>query len=116
MSDSLKNIEIALRDFATARDWHQFHTPKNLILALVGEVGELAELYRWHDGSELVPGAASEEMADVLIFLVRLADVTGVDLIAATNKKVLQNAENYPVDKSRGNAIKRKGGEAVNND
>ena len=104
----------ALRDFADERDWTQFHSPKNLVMALTGEVGELSEIFQWmtEDASRSasadpkVARAVREEIADVLLYLVRLAAVLGVDLDAAAREKLALNAEKYPVDRSRGNSKK----------
>ena len=99
----------AQREFAAARHWQPFHTPRNLMLALTGEVGELAEIFQWKTDAEAANLAASpadythlqEELADVLMYLVRLADVTGVDLNAAVADKLQKNARKYPADSSR---------------
>lgn len=104
----------ALDTFATERDWHQFHSPKNLVMALSGEVGELTEIFQWmsEDASKAAgrsPATATkvrEELADVLLYLVRLADVLGVDLNDAASKKLQLNAQKYPVDKARGSSKK----------
>jgi dCTP diphosphatase len=104
----------ALAEFARDRDWDQFHSPKNLVMALTGEVGELAEVFQWmtEDASK---GAATnprttlairDELADVLLYLVRLADVLGVDLNEAAQAKIRTNATKYPVDKARGSSAK----------
>ena len=101
-----------LRNFAAARDWDQFHSPKNLAMALAGEAGELLETFQWlteEQSRRPTPealDAASEEIADVLLYLVRLSDKLGIDPIAAANAKLLANAQKYPVDKARGNARK----------
>jgi dCTP diphosphatase len=79
------------------RDWAQFHDPKSLILALVGEVGELA-------GAEPLLTRADEEMADVLLYLVRLADVLGLDLAVTARAKLARAGERFPVDDVRGEA------------
>ena len=104
----------ALRAFADERDWAQFHSPKNLVMALTGEVGELTEIFQWmtEEASRTataeprVAAAVREEIADVLLYLVRLASVLGVDLDAAVREKLARNAEKYPVDRSRGNSRK----------
>ena len=110
---SLEDLRRRLEDFAHARDWEQFHTPRNLVLALVGEVGELAELVQWRSDADLLreahgqaSGPFRSELADILIYLVRLADVLGVDLEAAARDKVDSNERRYPVDRSRGSARK----------
>ena len=112
MNDSLTDIRLRLAAFAQERDWDQFHTPKNLAMALSVEVAELVEHYQW-----LPTGADAEldeakrtgirhELADVLMYLVRLADKSGVDLHAAVLEKMVLNAEKYPVDQVRGDARK----------
>lgn len=101
-----------LRDFAAARDWDQFHSPKNLAMALAGEAGELLENFQWlteeqsRDPAPEVLAAASEEIADVLLYLVRLSDKLGIDPVAAAHSKMLANAQKYPVEKARGTARK----------
>ena len=104
----LYQIQSKLELFANERDWDQFHSVRNLALALVGEVGELAELFQWIDDSKvsafLDEGGrkrVGEEIADVLFYLVRLADKAGVDLDQAVVEKLTSNTVRYPVDKSR---------------
>ncbi|MCD8516693.1 MAG: nucleotide pyrophosphohydrolase [Burkholderiaceae bacterium] len=100
----------ALEAFATERDWAQFHSPKNLVMALTGEVGELNELFQWlteHQSKELVDdpkakGRVAEELADVLFYLVRTASVMGIDLNEAAVDKLALNEEKYPAEKARG--------------
>jgi NTP pyrophosphatase (non-canonical NTP hydrolase) len=101
-----------LREFAAERDWDQFHSPKNLAMALAGEAGELLENFQWlteeqsrRPSPELL-AAASEEIADVLLYLVRLSDKLGIDPVAAAHAKMVANARKYPVDKARGTARK----------
>lgn len=101
-----------LRQFAEERDWEQFHSPKNLAMALSVEVAEIMEILQWISGEESRNlsnediGSLSEEIGDVAIYLIRLADVLGVDLIESAEKKLLINGEKYPVEKARGNAKK----------
>jgi len=103
-------LQAEVRAFAEARDWTQFHSPKNLAMALTGEVGELVEIFQWmteaeSHGTNEDPSLArsvQEELADVLIYLVRLADVLGVDLDSAVRSKLALNARRYPPDKARG--------------
>ncbi len=99
--------------FAQDRDWDQFHSVRNLILALVGEVGELSEIVQWVSDDkidELLKSGGRErlaqELADVLIYLVRVADKSGVDLANAVSEKLAENDAKYPRDKARGNAKK----------
>ena len=92
----------ALREFAAARAWGGYHTPKNLAMALIVEAAELVEHFQWATPEEscaLPPEKAAEvqdEVADVLIYLVELADVLGIDLIAAAHAKIAKNALKYP--------------------
>ena len=104
----------ALRKFADERDWEQFHTPKNLVMALTGEAGELAEVFQWltpaESASVMDDAAAAErvrdELADIYGYLLRLADVLGVSLDEALQQKMEKNAARYTIDASRGNARK----------
>jgi dCTP diphosphatase len=108
------DLTARLRTFARERDWEQFHEPRSLLLALVGEVGELAELFQWRtdeDIRELVAGRESrrpveDELADINIYLVRLADVLGVDLDGAIEAKLAANEAKYPVERAKGSAAK----------
>ena len=112
MSDALHQLRDELRAFAAERDWDPFHSPKNLAAALSVEAAELLEHFQWltEDASRnLAPearAAVAEEMADVLLYLVRLADKLDVDLGAAARAKIARNAEKYPVDRSRGSSRK----------
>ena len=111
-SKNLSELREALASFAQDRDWDQFHSVKNLILALVGEVGELSEIFQWLDEKQISNlseedlDRAKEELADVFLYLIRLSDKLDIDLIEAANSKLLLNAEKYPVDASKGNAVK----------
>lgn len=103
----LEDLRRELADFARERDWQQFHTPRNLLLALVSEVGELADLVRWRgDREPAIPDdlrrAWEDELADTLILLVRLADCSGVDLTAACARKLAEVGRRYPVEAFRG--------------
>lgn len=110
MDDSVDRLALALRQFADERDWGQFHSPKNLASALIVEAGELLEHFQWlgdEQSRQLPPerlAAVGAEMADVLLYLVRLADVLGVDLIAAAQAKMALNATRYPVERVRGSS------------
>ena len=111
-SDALHELRDAMRQFAAERAWEPFHTPKNLAMALCGEAGELIEHFQWltpEQSAALAAPAREEvalEMADVLLYLVRLADVLDIDLAAAARRKIAINAERYPVDRARGRADK----------
>ena len=110
--DNLITLRNSIRDFAKARDWEQFHTPKNLIMALSVETAELMEHFQWltqAQSQQLDAEAKTEiahEIADVLIYLTRLADVLGIDPLRAAFDKIQINAAKYPVEKSRGNNTK----------
>lgn len=108
----LDGLRDQLRAFSAARDWEQFHSPKNLAMALTAEAGELLEIFQWLTEAQSrgldagAHGKAGEEIADVLLYLVRLADQLGIDPVAAAQRKLLDNERKYPADKARGNAKK----------
>jgi dCTP diphosphatase len=104
---NLEDIRHEVAAFAAERAWEQFHSPRNLLLALVGEVGEAAEILRWQgDAAETIPPDKrddwADELADVLTLLVRLADRSGVDLTAAFATKLEKARLKYPVDLFKG--------------
>ncbi|MEO8489239.1 nucleotide pyrophosphohydrolase [Pseudomonas sp.] len=111
---NVENLSIGLQHFADERDWHQFHSPKNLLMALTGEVGELCEIFQWMSEADSVAAAkrpetaqaVKDELADVLMYLVRLASVLGVDLNEATKSKLALNGLKYPVDKAKSSSKK----------
>jgi len=108
----LAELTRLIREFSTERDWEQFHDPKSLILALIGEVGELAELFQWIPADDAVARFAEparqqrvgEEIADVLIYLLRLADVVGVEVADATRAKLRNSHGRFAVEKVLGRA------------
>ena len=108
----LGELRDRLRVFVAERDWEQFHSPKNLAMALSVEASELVELFQWLTEEqsaapdERLRRRAAEELADVLWFLVRIADVLDVDLLAAAEAKLGRNAEKYPAERVRGQARK----------
>jgi NTP pyrophosphatase (non-canonical NTP hydrolase) len=108
----LDQLRDALRAFTAAREWHPFHSPKNLAMALSVEAAELLEVFQWmteSDSRMLAPdakAAASDEIADVLLYLILLADQLGIDPLAAAERKMASNAEKYPVEKARGTSRK----------
>jgi len=110
--DRLKSLQHTVAQFALDRDWDQFHSPKNLCMALSGEVGELIEHFQWltpEQSAQLSDKKRAEvtsEMADVYIYLIRLAQKLDVDLIEAAFEKVAVNAKKYPADQVRGSAKK----------
>ena len=107
--NDVENLRNQLRTFASERDWDQFHSPKNLAAALAVEAAELLEHFQWlteAESQQLAPEALAgvrAEVADVLLYLIRICDKLGIDLIAAANAKIVLNAEKYPVDKAHGN-------------
>ncbi|MBF8669715.1 hypothetical protein D3C76_803130 [compost metagenome] len=111
---NVEHIQQQLRVFAQERDWEQFHTPKNLASALAVEASELLEIFQWLTEAQSIAitdderqlRKVEEEMADVTLYLFRLADVLGLDLQAAVDRKLRINAEKYPVEKAHGNAKK----------
>ena len=108
---SIESLTADLREFAVERDWEQFHTPKNLAMAIAGEAGELLAELQWLSGDESLSDAKRlaviSEMADVLIYLCRMADVLEVDLLAAAEDKLLADGQRYAVEDVRGSAEKR---------
>lgn len=112
MNSDLAELRDALRRFAAERDWDQFHSPKNLASALVVEAGELLERFQWLSEEQSRALSAkdkekvAEEMADVFVYLIRLADKLDLDLLEVARDKIARNAEKYPVDKARGNVKK----------
>ncbi|XP_068654800.1 uncharacterized protein [Aristolochia californica] len=101
---SLKGLSRKLEEFAKERDWEKYHSPRNLLLAMVGEVGELSEIFQWK--GEVAKGLPNweesdkehlgEELSDVLLYLIRLADICDIDLGDAAVKKIVKNAMKYP--------------------
>jgi len=110
---NIKTIQKQLADFADERDWDQFHNPKNLAMALSVEASELVEIFQWltpEQAEEIMDSSQSdhvkEEVADVMIYLLRLADKLDIDLESIVNDKIVQNGKKYPVNLSKGNADK----------
>ena len=105
----LAELRERVRAFVSERDWGQFHSPKNLAMALTVEMAELLEVFQWlteEESRKLSPearAAAAEEVADVFIYFLQLTDALGIDPLAAARDKLAKNAAKYPVDKSRGN-------------
>jgi NTP pyrophosphatase (non-canonical NTP hydrolase) len=109
---SLEQLSTAVREFGRERDWHLYHTPKNLTAALIVEAAELLEPFQWltpEQSLNLPPDkreAVRQEMADVLIYLVSLANCLEVDLLKAAEDKLAINAAKYPVEKAKGSCAK----------
>jgi len=110
--DPIERLRRDLRRFAADRDWEQFHTPKNLAIALSVEAGELLEHFQWLTADQSEKLSASllvlvrQELADVFLYLLRLSDRLGVDLVAAAFEKIELNAKKYPVELVKGTAKK----------
>lgn len=108
----LERVVERLRAFVEARDWHQFHDPKNLAMAIASEAGELLSELRWvasADSDRILDDANARqrienEIADIAISLILLCDRTGVDLLSAVDRKIDQNEVSYPIDMSKGRA------------
>ncbi|MGZ8262458.1 MAG: nucleotide pyrophosphohydrolase [Methylotenera sp.] len=106
--DSLAELKQKLQQFVDARDWAQFHSPKNLAMAMIVEAAELVEHFQWDTEAEscVLTDAKREqvghELADTFVYLLRIAQVLNIDLIEVTNNKIALNAQKYPVEKARG--------------
>lgn len=111
---NVRDLQHRLREFAEARDWEQFHSPKNLAAALAVEAAELLEPFQWMREEESRRLAehpedyarVREEIADVQIYLLRLADQLQIDLAEAVEQKLVRNAEKYPIELSKGSSLK----------
>jgi NTP pyrophosphatase (non-canonical NTP hydrolase) len=108
MTDSLNELKQKLEEFVEARDWAQFHSPKNLAMAMIVEAAELVEHFQWNTEEESHVLSAEKreqvghELADTFVYLLRISQVLDIDLIEAANKKIALNAVKYPVEKARG--------------
>lgn len=111
-TDSLEALRRQLADFARARDWEQFHSPKNLAMALIAEAAELVEHFQWLTEAQSQQLDANKhaavrlELADILIYLVRTADRLDIDLVAAAREKIALNEQRFPVARVRGLAVR----------
>ncbi|MCZ6672291.1 MAG: nucleotide pyrophosphohydrolase [Verrucomicrobia bacterium] len=111
---SLQKLKDQIKAFAVARDWEQFHTPKNLSMAIAAEAAELMEHFLWKEGGESVDvlndpskhQQIAEELADILIFSLEFANITGMDIATIIQEKMEINARKYPVEKAKGRADK----------
>jgi dCTP diphosphatase len=108
----MKDLIFKIRKFIKERDWEQFHTPKNLVMALSIETAEIMEHFQWktaeesRDLDETTFDEVKDEIGDTFVYLLRLCDELGIDPIEAANDKMLKNAEKYPIEKAKGNAKK----------
>jgi len=112
MTDTLKELRSRLQTFVDERDWQQFHSPKNLAMAMIVEAAELVEHFQWmteQESRELTPEKkelVSQEIADTFVYLLRIAEVLEIDIIDAANRKLELNAKKYPAEKARGSNAK----------
>lgn len=110
--NQLEELRIRISNFAKERDWDQFHSPKNLSMALIVEAGELVEHFQWmkqRESFELEPDklqSVEQELADIFVYLIRIADQLGIDLIDASHRKIESNGAKYPADMVRGSSRK----------
>lgn len=110
--DSLQELIGQVNDFADERDWRQFHSPKNLTMALAVEAAELLEIFQWVDSNDSLQltdkqrTASEHEAADILLYLLRFCEMTGIDLIAAAKAKIELNAQKYPVELAKGKSTR----------
>lgn len=110
----MEHLKKKLSEFAKERDWEKFHNPKNLVMALSGEVGELCDIFQWLTPEQSQVDSLTEaqiedieeELADVYLYLIRISDKLGIDLDKVALKKLEVNKKKYPIDLSKGNAIK----------
>ncbi len=108
--DSLTDLNLKLKDFAVCRDWEQFHSPKNLAMAISGEAGELLEHFQWltEQQSQQIEGKKKQEvayeLADILIYLIRMSERLDIDLVSAAYEKMAINEERYPAAKVKGDS------------
>lgn len=111
-SDSVDGLRARVNEFVEARDWAQFHSPKNLAMAMIVEAGEVVEHFQWmtEQESQHLDAEAKEqvgqELSDTFVYLLRIAEVCGIDLIEAANKKIDLNAKKYPIEKVKGSNAK----------
>ena len=114
MENKLEEIKNLSRKFTEERDWQQFHNPKNLVMAMFKEVGELGEIFQWKKCENSILNKLTntellhikEEMADVFIYLLRLSDELNIDLISSAFDKIEKNSVKYPIAKSKGVSTK----------
>ncbi|WP_165727541.1 nucleotide pyrophosphohydrolase [Pseudoalteromonas sp. 31A1] len=112
-SNEIEKLINRLRNFSRERDWEQFHSPKNLVMALSSEAGELIEHFQWLSESESylenneeTLTSVKEELADVFLYLIQISDKLGIDILECATKKIDLNAQKYPVSLSKGKATK----------
>ena len=106
----MENLKSDIKDFIQARDWEQYHAPKNLAMALGAEAAEILEIFQWKTADQELSDKEREhlrqEIGDVLVYLIELADKFGIDIVQAAKQKMLINEKKYPVEKVKGKAQK----------
>lgn len=109
----INKLKKIIRKFAEDRDWDKFHNPKNLVMALSSEVGELSDIFQWLSSEEAYEKLSTknkdlvkEEIADILIYIIRLSDKLDIDLEQEVFEKIKKNSDKYPIELSKGNAVK----------
>ena len=114
MEKNFENLKVVSREFTRERDWDKFHSPKNLIMAMFKEIGELSEIFQWKDeklsfkdnlDSDEIENI-KDELSDILIYLIRISDVLDIDLISSSFNKIEKNNIKYPIEKSKGSSVK----------
>lgn len=112
LPDTLESLKARVNQFVDERDWAQFHSPKNLAMAMIVEAGEVVEHFQWMTEQESKhldtekKEQVGQELSDTFVYLLRIAEVCGIDLIEAANKKIDLNAEKYPIEKVKGSNAK----------
>lgn len=110
--DSINQLRARVNQFVEERDWAQFHSPKNLAMAMVVEAGEVVEHFQWMTEEQSrtldteTRESVGEELSDTFVYLLRIAEVCGIDLLEAANKKIDLNAKKYPIEKVKGSNAK----------
>jgi dCTP diphosphatase len=112
MADSINDLRVRVNTFVEERDWAQFHSPKNLAMAMIVEAGEVVEHFQWMTEEESrnlnaqTKEQVGQELSDTFVYLLRIAEVCGIDLIEAANRKIDINAKKYPVEQCKGSNAK----------
>ncbi|TFG50332.1 MAG: nucleotide pyrophosphohydrolase [Anaerolineales bacterium] len=106
----MEKLKVQIKEFIHARDWEQYHAPKNLAMALSAEVAEIVEIFQWKKEDQALTREEEEnlrqEIGDVLVYLLELADKFGIDIVKAAKEKMLINEKKYPIEKAKGKANK----------
>ena len=114
MENKFEKLKVIVREFTKQRDWEKFHSPKNLIMSLFKEIGELSEIFQWKKEELSFKNNLTteeienikDELSDILIYLIRISDVLDIDIISSSFKKIEKNRVKYPIEKSKGKSTK----------